>query len=104
MLVDSMQWTFSGSLDSVRIKAGDISGYVSRAEPAAGAAGLREFDVRVNGKTMLRRFDIFAAAGGKLKAVDRSFEATSRDGAILIDFHPLKGGALVSALAIAPAT
>jgi beta-galactosidase len=165
-LFDSMQWTFSGSLDSVRIKAGDISGYVSKAgqrygsdtyfsggvpgginapdspasgriavaaddagmydsfregefsyrvpvpsgryrvtmkfqEPAAGAAGVREFDVQVNGKILLRRFDIFAAAGGKLKAVDRSFDTTSRDGGILIEFHPLKGNALVSALSIA---
>jgi beta-galactosidase len=166
-LSDSMQWTFSGSLDTVRIKAGDISGHVSKAgqrygsdtffsggvpgginapdspasgriavaaddaelydsfregefsyrvpvpsgryrvtlkfqEPAAGAAGEREFDVQVNGKNMLRRFDIFAAAGGKLKAVDRSFDTTSPDGGILIEFHPLKGNALVSALSIAP--
>jgi beta-galactosidase len=165
-LFDSMQWTFSGSLDSVRIKAGDISGYVSKAgqrygsdtyfsggvpgginapdspassriavaaddagiydsvregefsyrvpvpsgryrvtlkfqEPVADAAGAREFDVRVNGKTLLRHFDIFAAAGGKLKAVDRFFDTTSRDGAILIEFHPLKGSALISALSIA---
>jgi beta-galactosidase len=163
-LFDSMQWTFSGSLDSVRIKAGDISGYVSKAgqrygsdtyfsggvagginapdspaariavaaddagiydsfregefsyrvpvpdgryrvtlkfqEPAAGAAGVREFDVQVNGKIVLRRFDIFAAAGGKLKAVDRSFDTASRDGGILIEFRPLKGNALVSALSI----
>jgi len=164
--VDSMQWTFLGSPDSVRIKAGDISGYVSKAgqrfgsdayfsggvpgginapdtpasgriavaaddagiydsfregefsyrvpvpsgryrvtlkfqEPTAEAAGVREFDVQVNGKVVLRRFDIFAAAGGKLKAVDRSFDTTSRDGAILIEFRPLKGDALVSALSIA---
>jgi beta-galactosidase len=166
-LSDSMRWTFSGSQGSVRIKAGDISGYVSMTgqrygsdayfsggvpgginapdspasgriavaaddpgiytsfregefsyrvpvpsrryrvtlkfqEPAAGAAGVREFDVKINGETALRRFDIFAMAGGKLKAVDRSFDATSRDGAILIEFHPLKGGALVSALSIVP--
>src|SRR5882762_2774695 len=165
-LFDSMQWTFSGSLDSVRIKAGDVSGYVSKAgqrygsdvyfsggapgginapdspasgriavaaddaglydcfregdfsyrvpvpsgryrvtlkfqEPAADAAGVREFDVRVNGKIVLRRFDIFASAGGKLKAVDRSFDTTSADGGILIEFRPLKGNALVSALSIA---
>ena len=71
-------------------------------EPAAGAAGAREFDVQVNGKIVLRRFDIFAAAGGKLKAVDRSFDTSSRDGGILIEFHSLKGSALVSALSIAP--
>jgi beta-galactosidase len=51
---------------------------------------------------LLRRFDIFAAAGGKLKAVDRSFDTTSRDGAILIEFQPRVGNALVSALSIAP--
>jgi beta-galactosidase len=166
-LTDSMQWTFSGSMDSVRIKAGDISGYVSMngdrygsdtyfsggtaggvnapdsptperirvaaddfglydrfregafsyripvpsgryrvtlkfQEPAAGNAGAREFDVLVNGKIVLGRFDIFAAAGGKLKGVDRVFDVTSRDGDILIEFRPLKGGALVSALSITP--
>ena len=166
-LVDSMQWTFSGSLDSVRIKAGDISGYVSNAgqrygsdayfsggnarwhqsrrirasgriamaaddagmydsfregkfayripvpngryrvtlkfqEPSAAEAGMREFDVLVNGKIILRRFDIFSAAGGKLKAVDRSFESTARDKTLLIEFVPLRGAALVSAVSIEP--
>src|SRR5260370_33182255 len=35
--VDSMQWTFLGSPDSVRIKAGDISGYVSKAGQRYGS-------------------------------------------------------------------
>jgi beta-galactosidase len=69
-------------------------------EPAAGAAGVREFDVQVNGRIVLQRFDIFAAAGGKLKAVDRSFDTAAKDGGILIEFRPLKGNALVSALSI----
>jgi beta-galactosidase len=164
-LVDTMQWVFSGSLDKVLIKAGDISGYETKArqrygsdayfnggnavgvnapdspeaeritvtaedpgiydtyregafsyripllnghykvtlrfqEPAAGTAGEREFDVLVNGKVVLERFDVFAAAGGKLQGVDRSFDTISQDGEILIDFRPLKGDALVSALAI----
>jgi beta-galactosidase len=164
VLTDTLQWTISGSTDAVRIKAGDISGYVSKAqdrygsdtyfsggaaggvnapdspaseritvaaedaglydrfregafsyripvssgryrvtlkfqEPAVATAGAREFDVLVNGKIVLARFDIFAAAGGKLKGVDRVFDTVSRDG-ILIEFRPLKGGALVSALSI----
>jgi beta-galactosidase len=167
VLIDTMQWTFSGSMGSVRIKAGDISGYVSKEgdrygsdtyfsggaagginapdsptpdrirvaaddfglydrfregafsyripassgryrvtlkfqEPAVDTAGAREFDVLVNGKIMLGRFDVFAAAGGKLKGVDRVFDADSRDGDILIEFRPLKGSALVSALSITP--
>jgi beta-galactosidase len=167
VLTDTLQWTFSGSTDTVRIKAGDISGELSKAgnrygsdtyfsggaaggvnapdspaseritvaaedvglydrfregtfsyripvssgryrvtlkfqEPTVGTAGAREFDVLVNGKIVLARFDIFAAAGGKLKGVDRVFDAASRDGAILIEFRPLKGSALVSALSITP--
>jgi hypothetical protein len=33
--------------------------------------------------------------------VDRSFDTTSRDNGIVIEFRPLKGNALVSALIIA---
>jgi beta-galactosidase len=163
-LIDTMQWRFSGSADSVRIKAGDMSGYRSKAgqrygsdtyfiggtagginapdsssdritvaaddsgiydsfregafsyrvpvpsgryqvtlrfqEPVVDAVGVREFDVLVNGKIVLERFDIFASAGGKLTGVDRTFETTSRDSGIVIEFRPVKGNALVSALSI----
>jgi beta-galactosidase len=68
-------------------------------EPVVDAVGVRQFDVLINGTIVLKRFDIFASAGGKLKGVDRSFEATSR-GDILIEFRPVKGDALVSALSI----
>ncbi len=69
-------------------------------EPSAREAGAREFNVLVNGKIILRRFDIFAAAGGSLKGIDRVFDWTSRDNTMLIEFVPLKGAALVSALSI----
>jgi beta-galactosidase len=71
------------------------------AEPAAGA-GERLFDVLVNGKPVLKRFDIAAAADGKLRAVDKSFQANAQQGALLIEFRPVKGAALVSALSITP--
>jgi beta-galactosidase len=72
------------------------------AEPSASAVGERVFDVDVNGATVLKGFDIFAAAGDKLKSVDRSFDARTSEGAMLIAFRPLKGKALVSAIAITP--
>jgi beta-galactosidase len=132
-----VQWTFSGTPSVVRIKSGDISGYVAldqqrygsdvyfsggegkgvnrpdtphdkrievassdprlydsfregefsyrvpvpsgrykitlRFEEPAAAVGERLFDVFVNGKPVLKHFDIVAAAGGKLRAVDKSF-------------------------------
>jgi len=164
---DSIQWTYSGSPDEVRIKAGNMSGYVSKAgerygsdtyfrggngrginapdtpmservtvagedaglydsfregafsyhvpvpsgryrvtlhfeEPAADKAGVREFDVLANGVTALKDFDIYAAAGGKLKGVVRSFDAISHGDGVLIEFRPKIGNALVAALSIAP--
>jgi beta-galactosidase len=164
---DELHWTFAGSPAVVRIKAGDISGYMSKdherygsdlyfsggegkgvnppdtpvekridvaapdarlydsfregefsyrvpvsagrykvtlrfEEPSASAAGERVFDVEVNGKPVLSHFDIFAAAGGRLRAIDRSFEVKTRDGVLNMNFHAVKGQALVSALSIAP--
>jgi beta-galactosidase len=142
-LSDSMQWTYAGDPAVVRIKCGDMSGYVSAdgrrygsdmyfaggeatgtvrqgefsyrvpvpdgryaitlefEEPTAGA-GERIFDVGVNGKVALKHFDIFNAAGGRLKAVQRTLQATAREGVLLLDFKPVKGQAIVSGLSIAP--
>jgi beta-galactosidase len=162
---DSLQWSFAGPPGAVRIKSGDISGYMSMAgqrygsdsyfsggvgrsinapdsppssriavaagdpgnydsfregefsyripvpngryrvtlkfqEPTAQSAGEREFDVQVDGRIVLKRFDVFAAAGGRLKGVDRSFDTTARDGGILVEFRPGKGAAVVSALSV----
>jgi beta-galactosidase len=69
-------------------------------EPTESQPGAREFDVLINGNTALSRFDVFAAAGGALKAVDRSFEASCGDDGLLIEFRPVKGNALVSAISI----
>jgi len=163
---DSLQWTLSGTPSVVRIKSGDLAGYVAvdrqrygsdmyflsgegkgvnppdtpegkRTEVTASdprlydsfregefayrvpvpngrytvtlkfqepvaAAGERVFDVLANGKPVLKHFDIAAAAGGKLRGVDRSFQAKADEGELLIAFKPVKGQALVSALSIMP--
>jgi beta-galactosidase len=166
-LSDSVEWTFAGARDIVRIKCGDISGYVTPEgirygsdlyfvggdglginppdtkqtdrrsavagdpglydsyregavsyrvpvpngryritahflEPEATSSGERVFDVRANGVTVLKDFDVFAAAGGRLKAVDRTFEAPTSNGMIVLDFLPRNGKAVVSALSITP--
>ena len=165
---DSLQWTLSGTPSVVRIKSGDISGYVAvnrerygsdlyfsggegkgvnppdtadgkrievaasdprlydsfregefsyrvpvpdgrykvtlKFEEPAAAAGERVFDVLVNGKVVLKRFDIVSAAGGKLRAVDKTFQAKAQEGALFIEFRPVKGHALVAALSIVPIT
>lgn len=71
-------------------------------EPKANAAGERLFDVSANGVAMISNFDVFAAAGGKLKGVDRSFETTVDEGILELAFRSIRGDALVSALSIMP--
>jgi beta-galactosidase len=164
---DSLRWTLSQSPAMVRIKAGDISGYISKdgqrygsdmyfvggnaggvnlpdtaagnrlsvlaedaqlyenfregeftyrvplpngnyrvllkfEEPATTAAGERVFDVVANEVTRLEALDILATAGGKLKGVDRAFDAAVSDGVLVLAFRPRRGKALVSALSITP--
>jgi beta-galactosidase len=72
------------------------------AEPTANAAGERLFNVAANGVAQVENFDIFAAAGGKLKGVDKGFDATVDDGILELAFRSTRGGALVSALSIMP--
>jgi beta-galactosidase len=72
------------------------------AEPAAARVGERVFDVTANEVMQLQEFDVFKAAGGKLKGVDRAFDAGVDNGVLVLAFRPRRGNALVSALSITP--
>jgi hypothetical protein len=48
--------------------------------------GSRIFNVSINGTRVLSNFDIIAAAGGALRAVDESFPVTVNNNAIMIQF------------------
>jgi beta-galactosidase len=166
ILTDSLQWIYSGSPSLVRIKAGDVSGYVAAdgtrygsdaffvggegrginppdtpadyrieveganppplydsfrmgafaydiplpdgtyvvtarfVEPTESSAGQRIFDVVANGRVVLPDLDLFARAGGRLKAVDLSFTADATGGRMQIAFRPRRGEAVVSALEV----
>jgi beta-galactosidase len=71
-------------------------------EPAPITAGERVFDVTANDVVQLREFDILKAAGGRLKGVDRVFDAGVDNGELVLAFRPRRGNALVSALSITP--
>src|SRR5262249_46632423 len=59
------------------------------AEPFFGAPKQRLFDVAINGTTVLKDFDIFAAAGAIDTAVVKEFNIVpNADGQIVIDFLP----------------
>ena len=71
-------------------------------EPTASAAGERVFNVSVNEKPLLKKLDVFTVAGGKLKGVEKNVKAAARDGALVIEFAPEKGEAVVSSISIEP--
>jgi hypothetical protein len=75
-------YTFSalvpGASYSLRLHWAEIS-------PSVSGAGGRQFHVTINGTQVLTNFDIFAAAGGKFKAVVRQFTvAANSSGQIIL--------------------
>lgn len=64
------------------------------------AAGARVFDVRANGKAIVKGLDIAAIAGGTSKALVRSAIVTVRGGKLDLSFEPSKGDAIVSAIEV----
>jgi hypothetical protein len=74
------------------------------AEPTVAAAGLRLFDVAIEGgRPELRRFDVFRAAGGRGRPVVRSFTVRVTDGKATIRFVKRVGEPIVSAVEVVPA-
>jgi hypothetical protein len=65
------------------------------------AAGLRIFNVTINGTQVLTNFDVFAAAGAKDKAVIEQFTANANaSGQYVITFTPVKDNSLVSGIEV----
>ena len=71
-------------------------------EPTAAAAGERVFDVVANAATPIANLDVFAAAGGALKALEKTFDASVEQGELQLSFKAHRGEALISAIAVAP--
>ncbi len=86
---------------SYRIPAADgpHSVVLTFVEPALHP-GDRVFSVLANGKEVVSKLDVAAAAGGALIAYQTHFEVTARDGMVLLEFRPTKGDAIVSAIEV----
>jgi hypothetical protein len=91
----SYQFTVPNGAYSVTLKFAEL--YVT-------AAGMRLFDVVINGTNVETGFDIYATAGAMNTAVDRSYAVTVTGGQIQVDFNQ---GSIqfpkVDAIQIAPA-
>lgn len=88
---------------TVPVPNGDYDVTLKFAETIRTAAGQRLFDVTINGVKVLDEYDIFAAAGGRNRAVDRLFPVSVTGGKIVIQFTSGAADlALVNAIQIVP--
>ncbi|WP_049973910.1 glycoside hydrolase family 2 [Azospirillum sp. B4] len=87
----------------VPVPAGRYQVTLRFTEPAL-AAGARVFDVAANDQVVVKGLDVAAEAGGPLKALDRRVmvEVKGGDGLVL-DFRPIAGQAVVSAIDVVAA-
>jgi hypothetical protein len=69
-----------------------------------GGVGSRVFDVDCNGVALLRSFDIFKAAGGNNRAVDKTFRdlAPNAQGTLLFSAVPIKNYPCLNAIEVVP--
>jgi hypothetical protein len=71
------------------------------AEVSQTARGARAFNVSINGSPILTNFDVFAASGGPLKGIVKSFPVNAAGGTVQIQFSTgAAGWPMVSAVEI----
>jgi len=70
--------------------------------PGGGGLGSRLFDVYCNGIALLRNFDIFRAAGGTRRAIEKSFHGITPNaqGKIVLSFVPVVNYACINAIEV----
>ncbi len=75
-------------------------------DPTSTAAGQRQFNVAINGTTVLTSYDIFSASGAQNAAIAEPFGAVADStGTITIAFTPVAGsGPMVSGIEVRAAT
>ena len=78
-----------GSPNNLKLEFGDIPKGAAKVtlyfnEPTATGPSQRVFSIEINGKEVLKDFDIFAEAHGKSKAISKTFEVDAPEGRIVI--------------------
>jgi len=96
---EALQYQFSLPNGSYEVELFFIEPWWGRA--GINATGFRVFDIALNGKTVLKDFDIYKEAG-LLKAVKKTFRVAVTNNRLIIHFPNIAAGqAVLSAIAIA---
>jgi hypothetical protein len=91
-LYQTLRWQSGGFQYRFVVPNGVYAVRLKFAEVSLTPKNQRRFSVIVNGQPVLSDFDIAAAAGGPRIAIDRSFQTTVSNGAIVIQFAPGAAG------------
>ncbi|HYO82486.1 MAG TPA: malectin domain-containing carbohydrate-binding protein [Bryobacteraceae bacterium] len=70
--------------------------------PGGGGEGSRVFDVYCNGRTLLRAFDVYKAAGGSERALQKTFRGLEPNalGKLRLMFVPVRNYAMINAIEV----
>ncbi|BAY07354.1 malectin domain-containing carbohydrate-binding protein [Calothrix sp. NIES-2098] len=89
---------------AIPVSNGDYTVNLKFAEIYWDAAGQRLFDLSAENQLLIDDFDIFAQAGGKNIALDKSFNVKVTDGTLNLDFLASADNAKLAAIEIIPGT
>jgi hypothetical protein len=96
----AQRWDYNSLSYSFTVPNGTYTVNLKFAELWVKAAGQRVFNININGQRVLSSFDIFSAAGGFAKAVDRPFTVAVTGGKIAIDMASTVENPTVSGIEI----
>jgi glucose/arabinose dehydrogenase/N-acetylneuraminic acid mutarotase/endonuclease YncB( thermonuclease family) len=100
VLYQSERWNAGPLTYSFTVPNGAYTVTLKFAEIYFTSAGQRVFNIGLNGQTVQSGFDIFTAAGGANRAVDRSYPVTVAGGQIAIQLTPAVENPKISAIEI----
>jgi len=85
-------------IESVKVLLKNKANYTVRLhfmEPEKNQPGQRIFSVTIQGKTVLKDFDVYKEAGGQLRSVVREFKIIAVDGDLIVTLSASKGKTLL---------
>jgi hypothetical protein len=102
-LYQSEKSSSQGFSYALPVQNGDYTVTLKFAELSFDAANGRIFNVTIEGVAVLTNFDIYAQAGGRYKAIDKTFTIKVTDGVLNIAFSKVTNNPKISAIKVVKA-
>jgi parallel beta-helix repeat protein len=99
-LYGTQRWTYGTLTYTFPVNNGNYTVNLKMAELYMGGPGQRVMNIAINGQTVQTNLDIFAAAGGANKAIDKAFQVNVTGGSITIQLTSTVDNPTVSAIEI----